>query len=177
MADLGGTSAYSNKDDSGGTMQSFDAATEAIEVAIKELHNQAMRVADRYYLHVNAHGARSTGPESKSKLELTYTIKGNSMEARWQAINWYGPKTNRTRIRKAIARDAKNFTYSEAALKSHAQPWEWPMVRLTETELKYIRRQLNHLIKAVTSMRHAKTLSKITEAKIAEAEKLYEEES
>ena len=51
------------------------------------------------------------------------------------------------------------------------------MVRLTETELKYIRRQLNHLIKAVTSMRHAKILRKITEAKIAEAEELYEEES
>lgn len=158
-------------------MESFDAAIKAIEAAISDLHNDAVRVADRYWLFVNDHAKRSTGLESRTSLELSCTIKGNHVEARWQSISWYGQKTNRARVRKAIARDAKNFTYTDAALKAHAKDWEWPMVKMTETELKYIRRQLSHLVKSVISVRHAKKIHKIAEEKIVEAQREFDEES
>ena len=153
-------------------MESMERSIEVLEEAIQALHHEAMVVADRYWLFVNQHAKQSTGLDARSNLELACGKKGNHLEIKWQSIAWYGPKDKRARIRKTIAKDVINLTYPDKGLREHAKDWEWPMVKLTEMQMRSIRRQAHHLVRAIMAIRSAKSVRKISEPKIVEQEKM-----
>lgn len=146
-------------------MGDMDECIKNIESCIDDLHSLAYNVADRYWLFVNEHESKNTGTDSYSNLELTCGKKGNHLKVRWQAIEWHGRKNARSRIRLPIARDEENMTYQKSVLKSKAKDWEWPMVKETELQLQSIRRQAHHLFRSNMSIRSAKQVRRVLEAK------------
>lgn len=135
----------------------------AIEGAIAALYEEAMAAADAYWDHVTSHEKQGTGLGSKSSLELSCTKRGNSLQIAWKGIRWYGPASKRVRVRTTIQKDKTGFCYPESALKDIAKEWEWEMVKETEMLMQSIRRQNHHLVRAIMSIRNAKSVRRAKE--------------
>ena len=147
-------------------MDMFEDGVKAIEGLIEGLHDEAMRAADRYWDFVNDHEKRMSGMEHRSNLELSCSKRGNNIQILWKQVRWYGPANNRARKRATIEKDKTNFVYSDSVLKQHAKQWEWDMVKETELTMQSIRRQNHHLVRAIMSIRSAKSVRRVAEEKL-----------
>jgi len=137
-------------------MDGYEEAIAALQRCIDGLHDQAMIAADAYWDFVNAAEDKMTGFEGKSTLQLTCMKKGNHLEIKWSAVEWYGPRGKRQRTLKSIPKNTIQFSYTHTSLKKHAKDWEWETVVETERKMQLIRKQAHHVVRAIMSLRNAK---------------------
>lgn len=164
---VGATCSHSNMVHLAGVkMDRFEQSIATIEADIQSLHDEAMRAADAYWDFVNDQEKKMAGTDRRSELELSCTRRGNNIQIMWKQVRWFGPANKRVRKRMTIASDKDNFHYKDAVLKDIAKEWEWELVKETELIMQSIRRQNNHLVRAIMSIRNARAVRRVADEKL-----------
>ena len=137
----------------------YDLAMEHLEECIKALHMAAVAIVDEHWAQILEHENKARTWQDKSQLQLACHRKGNNIQIKWIGTKWYGKAPARRSIRTNIARGAGELGYSMAKLREWTREWETPIVEDTERKLTSIRRQAQHVVKAIMALRHAKLVA------------------
>ena len=137
----------------------YDLAMEHLEECIKALHMNAVAIVDEHWAQILEHENKARSWQEKSQLQLACHRKGNNIQIKWIGTKWYGKASSRRSVRTNIARGAGELTYSMAKLREWTREWEAPIVEETERKLTSIRRQAQHVVKAIMALRHAKLVA------------------
>jgi len=138
---------------------SHDEAIAILERRIDALHTRSKEIVEKHWKYVYDMEGRLPGWENKSSLQVRCTKQGNSIRLDWCGIKWYGSKAkgNRQWVRTHIGKPKGAYGYTLSKLKAMARGWEADKVEETETSLTDIRREASHLVKAIISIRNART--------------------
>ena len=136
-----------------------DEAIAILEGRINALHARAYKIVEWHWNYVRDMEGRLPGWENKSSLQVRCTKQGNSIRLDWCGIKWYGSKAkgNRQWVRTHIGKPKGAYGYTLSKLKAMARCWEADKVEETETSLTDIRREASHLVKAIISIRNARS--------------------
>ena len=137
----------------------YDLAMEHLEECVKALHMAAVAIVDEHWAQILEHENKARTWQDKSQLQLACHRKGNNIQIKWIGTKWYGKAPSRRSVRTNIARGAGELGYSMAKLREWTREWELPIVEETERKLTSIRRQAQHVVKAIMALRHAKLVA------------------
>ena len=137
----------------------YDLAMEHLEECVKALHMAAVAIVDEHWAQILEHENKARTWQDKSQLQLACHRKGNNIQIKWIGTKWYGKAPARRSVRTNIARGAGELAYSMAKLREWTREWELPIVEETERKLTSIRRQAQHVVKAIMALRHAKLVA------------------
>lgn len=135
-----------------------EQAIALVERLIGNLHQRGSAIVQEHWDFIYKMDQKFTGWNRKSRLQVRCIMDGNSIRADWCEIRWHGlqAKGNREARRRYIGKPKDSHLYTLSKLTRLAREWEVEQVEKTETSLAQIRREANHLVKALMYLRHAK---------------------
>lgn len=143
----------------------YESLIGGLEDHITHLHDMAYDIASAHFKLIKDGEAKRPGWENRSTLHLRCEKKGNSIRIDWCNVKWYGPKGNRSKVRKPISKPRGKHGYDLEKIYAYAKDWEKQIIEHTEKQMAVIRQEASHLVKALTYLRYAE----MANAKRAEA--------